>query len=157
VLLNVNPSRGCILSGEIGVDFISVICTDFAAEVVWQRREYFNLPSNQADVINRTLEMLKEAAEFGVSSVGPLLGLTVAVPGLVDWRSGSLIIAPNLKWQNVPLRDILQESFQTQVFVDNDVTLAALGEQYFGAAEGHSEVLYISIGVGLGGGLVLEG
>src|SRR5215471_448673 len=53
VLLDVNPSRGCILSGEIGVDFISVICTDFAAEVVWQRRESFNLPSNQAEVIGR--------------------------------------------------------------------------------------------------------
>ena len=157
VLLNVNPSRGCILSGEIGVDFIHVICTDFAAEIVWQHRESFDLPSNQSEVINRTLELLKRGSEFGESNVGPLLGLTVAIPGLVDWRSGSLIIAPNLGWQNVPLLDILKEHFQTQVFVDNDVTLAALGEQYLGAAEGHSDVLYISDGVGLGGGLVLEG
>jgi glucokinase-like ROK family protein len=157
VLLNVNPSRGCILSGEIGVDFISIICADFAAEIVWRHREEVKLPSSQSEIINRTLDLLKRGAEYGESKVGPLLGLTVAVPGLVDWRSGYLIIAPNLGWQDVPLRDILEENFQTQVFLDNDVTLAALGEQYFGAAEGHSEVLYISVGVGLGGGLVLEG
>jgi glucokinase-like ROK family protein len=87
----------------------------------------------------------------------PLLGIAMAVPGLIDWRSGMVLFAPNLGWANVPLGEVLHQAFQAPVVVENEATLAALGEQYFGAAEGFNEVLYVSAGVGLGGGMVING
>ncbi len=87
---------------------------------------------------------------------GTLLGAAVGVPGLVDQATGVLLFAPNLRWENVPVRAVLQQAFDVPVFV-NEANLASLSEHYFGAARGYQEVLYVSAGVGLGGGVVHAG
>ena len=157
VLLDINPARGCIISGEVGVDFISIICTNFAAEIIWKKKVEISDGSNKDEILKQLLDLLQTAINYGLQNQLPLLGIALAVPGLIDWRSGMVLFAPNLGWANVPLGDQLRQVFQTQVVVENEATLAALGEQYFGAAEGHNEVLYVSAGVGLGGGMVING
>jgi glucokinase len=82
----------------------------------------------------------------------------VGVPGIVERRSGTLVLAPNLGWRDVPLHTMLeQEGFHAPIFVDNEANMAALGEHYFGAAQSVDEVLYISVGAGLGGGIIRDG
>ncbi len=82
----------------------------------------------------------------------------MGVPGLVDQTSGTLIFAPNLRWENVPLRAELNKIVQAPVIIDNEASMAALGEHYFGGAQSFNEMLYISAtGVGLGGGIVHNG
>jgi glucokinase-like ROK family protein len=76
---------------------------------------------------------------------------------LINYDTGALLFAPNLGWQDVPLREILAQHFDTEVFVDNEANLSALAEHFFGAARNYNEVLYISAGVGLGGGIVRNG
>jgi glucokinase-like ROK family protein len=87
---------------------------------------------------------------------GSVLGLGLGVPGLVDVEQGWLLYAPNLGWSNVPLRRLLEAEFQFPVYVDNEANLAALGESYFGAGRSSDFVLYVSSGVGVGGGIVLN-
>jgi len=157
VLLTLNPQAGCIVSCEIGVDFVSVITADFASEIVWRHQDRTDPAMGQAAIVERSIGLLQRAAEEGRALCGPLLGAAVGVPGLVDQGTGTLLFAPNLGWENVRLRAILQQAFEVPVFVDNEANLAALGEHYFGAARGHQEVLYVSAGVGLGGGVVHAG
>jgi glucokinase-like ROK family protein len=76
---------------------------------------------------------------------------------LVDQASGTLLFAPNLRWENVPLSSRLQGFVEAPLIIENEGNLAALGEHFFGAARGYNEVLYISAGVGLGGGIVHNG
>jgi glucokinase-like ROK family protein len=156
VLLDINPARGSIISAEIGVDFISVIATNFAAEIIWRQRNTIDSSLGQQEILRRTVELIRNAVDAGTTSV-PLLGIALGVPGLVDWRSGRLLFAPNLGWHDAPLRDVIESSFRTMVVVENEATLAALGEQYFGAAEGYNDVLCIVSGVGVGGGMVIDG
>jgi glucokinase-like ROK family protein len=157
VLLELNPAAGCILSAEIGVDFISVIRTNFSAEVTWRRKIDIQ-DTSQPTTIERALALLHEALEEANSSGANLLGLTLGVPGLVDYQAGSLLFAPNLGWHDVPLGEILSEAFDAPIIVDNEANLAALGEHYFGAARGYDDALYISVGVGgLGGGIIRNG
>jgi glucokinase len=88
----------------------------------------------------------------GVSAVG------VGAPGLADTEAGILYTSPNLPgWENVPLRDILQERFKKKAFLINDGNAAALGEYYFGAAKGISHFIYVTISTGIGGGIVVDG
>jgi glucokinase-like ROK family protein len=81
----------------------------------------------------------------------------MGVPGLVDLRQGKLIFAPNLHWNNVPLRLIWSQRFNLPIFVENEANAAALGEYYFGAAQGVDSFIYLSAGIGLGAGIVLDG
>ncbi len=157
VLLDINPARGCIVSSEIGVDFISVICTNFAAEIIWKQKVEILDSTKKDEIVKSAMDLIQNAVIFGSQHQYPLLGISLGVPGLIDWRSGTVLFAPNLGWANVPLGEILRQTFQTQIMVENEATLAALGEQYFGAAEGYNEVLYVSAGVGLGGGMVIGG
>ncbi len=153
--LELNPTAGCIIGAEIGVDFISVVVSDFAARVVWRHQEPCR--QGQAKIIRRTLDTIHRAIAEKGAEYKSVLGLGLGVPGLVDVTSGTLLFAPNLGWRNVPLRDILQAEFTFPIYVDNEANMAALGESYFGVARGARTVLYVSSGVGLGGGIVLDG
>lgn len=159
ILLELNPKAGCIIGAEIGVDYISVIVTNFAAEIVWRHREQTDSDSesSQDAIIRRTLDIIKDGIQQSGVGCKAILGLGLGVPGLVDVSTGTLLFAPNLQWRNVPLREILQAEFDFPVYVDNEANMATLGESYFGVARGAKSVLYVSAGVGLGGGIVLDG
>lgn len=157
MLLTLNPEAGYIVSAEIGVDSISVICTDFAPEIAWRSQVQIDPTMSQRVILDHVLALLHSALEEGEKTAGRLLGLAVGVPGLVDQETGMLLFAPNLGLRDVPLRAILEEEFNCLVFVENEASLAALGEHYFGAAQGCDEVLYISAGIGVGGGLIHNG
>ncbi len=161
VILALNPSAGYIVSCELGVDFISVLCANFGAEVIWRAKEHTRGHRSQAAIIDRVVELLHSAVRMGseaCAACGGLLGIAVGVPGLVEQSTGTLLFAPNLKWENVPVSDILSAAFPgIPIFVDNEANMAALGENLFGAATGYDEVLYISAGVGVGGAVVRNG
>jgi glucokinase-like ROK family protein len=157
MMLTLNPEAGFIVSSEIGVDFVRVICTNFAPKIIWQRNERILSNTSQQQIIDHVLALMLNAEIEGRKFSNSFLGVSVGVPGLVDQNSGSLLFAPNLKWRDVPLRQILEERFDAPVVVDNEASIAALGEYYYGAAQGFEEILYISAGVGLGGGIVHEG
>jgi glucokinase-like ROK family protein len=157
VLLTLDPGAGFIVSAEIGVDFLSVICTNFAPEIIWRQKETITPDMGQHAILDRVLALLRQAIAIGRDACNNMLGIAVGVPGLVDHASGMLLFAPNLGWYDVPLGKILSEALNAYVLVDNEANLAALGEHYFGAAQGFDEVLSISAGVGLGGGIVHNG
>lgn len=157
MLLTLDPEAGFIVSAEIGVDFISVLCTNFAPEVIWRRQEPIDPNVSQDVILEHFMALLSQAVERGSQAASRLLGLAVGAPGLVDLQSGALLFAPNLGWEDVPLRAMLQQQFNCPVFVENEASIAALGEHYFGAAQGCEEVLYLSAGVGVGGGIIHEG
>jgi len=157
MMLTLNPEAGFIVSSEIGVDYVRVICTNFAPDIIWQHDEKIQPNMSQHEIIDRVLVLMFNAEAEGKKSCSSFLGVSVGVPGLVDQNSGSLLFAPNLKWHDVPLRQIVEGKFDAPIVIDNEASIAALGEYYFGAAQGFEEVLYISAGVGLGGGIVHEG
>ncbi len=85
-------------------------------------------------------------------------GIGVGVPGLVDSRRGiarQLVNVPG--WKNVPLKRLLEKKIHLAVFIDNDVNLMALGEFTFGAGKGTKNLLCLTLGTGVGGGLIIDG
>ena len=157
-LLTLNPSAGYIVSCEIAVDYLEVLVTDFAPNVIWQIKEPTAIGASQSEVLDRMLSLLREAVEKGKAVSNKLLGIAVGVPGMVDQASGTILFAPNLKWRNVPLLPLLeQESFGAPIFVDNEANMAALGEHFFGAGQEYREILYLSGNIGLGGGFLSDG
>lgn len=160
VQLELNPAAGFSVSAEIGVGFISVICADFTAAVLWRHKEATNPESDQQAILSRAFAVLRQAIAVGGGLTGGsrLLGIAIGVPGLVDLYTGTLLFAPNLGWRDVPIKTHLQDAFpQTTVFVDNEANMAAIGEYFFGGARGYDEILYLSAGVGLGGAVVRGG
>ncbi len=88
-----------------------------------------------------------------------LLAVGAGAPGVVDPKSGTVVaLAPNLKgWSEVPMGRILKRALDTPVVVENDVNLAILGERWRGAARGHDTCAFITVGKGIGAGIVVNG
>lgn len=89
---------------------------------------------------------------------GRLLAVVAGTPGAVDEDRGVVSLAPNLKgWSDVPMAAILKRALGATVIVENDVNLAVLGEHWRGAARGHDTCAFITVGTGVGAGLVIDG
>jgi glucokinase-like ROK family protein len=157
VLLKLNPKAGYIIGVEIGVDFILVALANFDSKIVWRHHEQTTELADQASILERAVQLIRTAVAEAERAGMRILGLGLGVPGLMDRASGTLLMAPNLGWHNVPLQQILAREFDFPSFVDNEANMATLGESYFGAARDAKSVLYVSAGVGLGGGLSIDG
>lgn len=157
MLLEFNPNAGCIISAEIETGFILVVCANFTTEITWRSKKLTQPTDNHETVLEYLIELLQQAVAFAQAAKIPVLGVAVGVPGLVDRNTGALIFGPNLGWQDVPLAEILRRHVDAPIFVDNNANMAALGEFYFGAAQHYNDVLYVSVGGGVGGGIIHGG
>jgi glucokinase len=104
--------------------------------------------------IRSTIEKLLEEAELPRNRLG---GIGVGCPGPLDLDEGVILAAPNLGWNDVPLKKILEKEFDCPVWICNDVDAGVYGEYRFGAAIGARSALGVFPGTGIGGGLVYEG
>ena len=111
----------------------------------------------QESVLVRALGALSEACAEAGTGTNRLACVGVGAPGAVDAEHGVVLEAVNLGWRDVQLRSILRKRLGVPVAVDNDVTLAVLGENLYGAGENARDLLGVWLGTGLGGGLILNG
>lgn len=100
--------------------------------------------------------MARTTAETGCGP-GDFLGVGIGAPGPLRRADGVVVVAPNLGWRDYPLRDRLAERVGLPVVLDNDANCATLGEAWIGAARGARHVVGLTIGTGIGGGLIIDG
>jgi glucokinase len=91
----------------------------------------------------------------GLTAHDRVLGLGIGAPGPLNPRTGMVYATPNLPLRGFNLRDALQERLGIPVFLENDANLQALGEHLYGAGQGSSDLVFINVGTGIGGGLIL--
>ncbi|MDA8226992.1 MAG: ROK family glucokinase [Desulfitobacterium hafniense] len=104
-------------------------------------------------VINRMAELARDLQP----SEGSVLGVGIGIPGVLDYSNGKVIFAPNIHWRDVAAKALMEEKLGLPVYLDNDANAAALGEKWCGAARGGQNVVVITIGTGIGGGVIING
>ena len=105
----------------------------------------------------RVLDELTEEIEDALEARPDAAGVGIGVPATIDRKRGVAIRGVNLKLENVPVRDVLSERLQVPVSLDNDANLAALAEHRFGAARGTKVAVLLTLGTGIGGGIIIDG
>src|SRR5438270_1568856 len=87
-----------------------------------------------------------------------LLGIGIGVPGIIDMETGLLRESPNLPgWAEYPVRSEIERRLNTMVILENDANVAAFGAKWLGAAKQHDDMAMLTLGTGVGGGLVMGG
>jgi glucokinase len=93
-----------------------------------------------------------------LSGTGELAGIGIGVPGIIEMQTGMLRQSPNLPgWENYPVRDEIERRLKTTVVLENDANSAALGEKWLGAGTEVDDMIMLTLGTGVGGGIVLNG
>jgi glucokinase len=103
------------------------------------------------------LDVVVDAVQNIREAVGEVDAVGFGIPCLIDQRTGRAVLAVNLALSDIPFADVMAERLGLPVFVDNDANTAVLAEHKAGAARGCSDVVMLTIGTGIGGGLILGG
>ncbi|HEY7503475.1 MAG TPA: ROK family protein [Gemmatimonadales bacterium] len=112
-----------------------------------------------SDVVDRLVALAQECVARTEREVpgAEIIGVGAGAPGPLDTKSGVVLLTPNLGWVDFPLRQIIRDRLGLPAQLDNDANCAVLGEWWVGAARGTRHAIGITIGTGIGGGLILDG
>src|SRR5579859_6830028 len=157
LLYEMRPEAGWVVGVDVGRSWLRIALANLAGEVVLRRQER-----------SESRAAKKLVAQIGslVSSLPVEAGLSyqdvtytvIGSPGVVDERSGAMRLATNLSgWDGSSVLDALGDRLGSSLAVENDINLAALGEQAHGLGKGIPNFVFISVGTGIGMGIVLDG
>jgi predicted NBD/HSP70 family sugar kinase len=155
VMLSIN-TRSCYFAGvHISYGMLEVAIVDVDVEIIWQEKWVISPGTSDAKALEQAIVLIKKA--IVCSKVGSISGIGVCLHGLVKSEEGLLVFAPNLGWENVRVGDTLANEFNLPVVVENDVRAMTVAESWCGLARNVRNYVYLYIGPGIGGSIVLNG
>jgi glucokinase len=166
---SVPPRRGRARESQryiVGVDLggtnivCGAMCEDGSRQIAMRSEPTHSTQGAEA-VVDRIARMIESVIDDTIAETGAkradFLGVGIGSPGPLDRAKGVVLITPNLGWVNFPLRDEVVQRVGLPATLDNDANCATLGEWWLGAARGAANVIGITIGTGIGGGIILDG
>ena len=144
-----------------GTNIVAGALAEDGSDVLALRSEPTRADQGADAVVDRIVRMIDTVIAETIAHTGAkrddMIGIGVGAPGPLDRERGIVVTTPNLGWTNFPLRDVVAERTRLPVRIDNDANCATLGEWWLGAARGASNVIGMTIGTGIGGGIILGG
>ncbi|MDH6430370.1 MULTISPECIES: ROK family transcriptional regulator [unclassified Paenibacillus] len=155
LMLHFNSMAGSVIGIELRVKQLTAVLCDLSGGILFESD--FSLDNHALPyVLERMKKTISELIDKAPESPYGIVGIGVGVPGMVD-ENGVVLFAPNLGWEMVDLRGILEAEFAVPVTIDNEANAGAQGELNFGAAKDVRHLLYISAGSGIGSGIIIGG
>ncbi len=149
-------ATGCVIGVDLGGTKLLAGAVDSSLNVHHRATRPARARDHHAvlDTVVCAVDEVRDAIEGASGSVD---AVGIGIPCLIDQRRGIAVTATHLPIVDVPFRDLLTERLGLPVYVDNDANAAMLAEWRFGAAQGAGEAALLTIGTGIGGGLVIGG
>ena len=157
LLYEMRPEAGWVVGVDVGRSWLRVALANLAGEVVLRRQERSQSRDAKKLVAQIGTVVSALAVEAGLSNED-VTYTVIGSPGVVDERSGAMRLAANLSgWNGPGVLDALRERLGPSLAVENDINLAALGEQAHGLGKGVQNFVFVSVGTGIGMGIVIDG
>ena len=151
-----NGAQHLVIGLDLGGTKIFGAVADFNGKFlheIWVEQPDADTERSFATLCETIAQLIDCARSTGL----PVKGIGLGVPGVVEPDTGLVSIAPALSWHNFQLKTRLQEQLKLPIVVENDVNLAALGEMWFAAREEESNLILLTLGTGVGAGVIING
>ncbi len=126
-------------------------------EILDRHKEATQAADGWEKVVARLTSNIKHLRDAAVKKGLDVAAVGVGAPGVIQGDKGVVVKSPNFPdWNNVPLKDQLEKALGIPVVIENDANAAALGEQWRGAGRGISSMILLTLGTGVGGGIILD-
>ncbi|KXT75112.1 Glucokinase [Streptococcus sp. DD10] len=146
----------------IGVDLggtsikFAILTTEGEVQEKWSIKT--NILDEGSHIVDDIIISIQHRLELLALPTTDFKGIGMGSPGVVDRENGTVIGAYNLNWKTLqPVKEKIENSLGIPFFIDNDANVAALGERWMGAGENQPDVVFMTLGTGVGGGIVAEG
>lgn len=155
VMLELNPDAAFIIGINLGAGNIEGVLTNIEGKIL--RKTVIKLGKVEAITVLDTIKAIIREIIFdsGIPNE-KIIGIGMAVHGIVDSKGGISKYAPYYNWRDISLKEIIEEEFEIPVLIDNDVNAIALAESWFGIAKSVSNFITIYVGNGVGAGVIIN-
>jgi glucokinase len=149
--------KSVIIGIDLGGTSIKLGLVNISGQII-QSLEW-PTPKNKSyhEVIAVFGQMSEQLLRETVYDWGDVFGVGIGIPGFLDFSTCTVFEAVNLGWHQVPLKEELERLWDVPVLLENDANTAALGEMWTGAGKGASHIICLTIGTGIGGGVIING
>lgn len=161
--LHLDGERLALLGADLGIDALRIVATNLLGDVLAERELAYADAADAAACIAQTARALIQLSASAELAGRTMLGAGVGLPGAVDDATGLLHIAPHLGWRNIDVTGLLRAGLAGSalaalpLFAQNEANVAALAEVEFSGQHGADPLIYVSIGYGVGAGIIVNG
>ena len=159
VILELNPEARYVVGVDLGVGVVEVVIANLEAKIVAKKSIEIQDKEEEKEynlVLNKLISMISEIIEESNIEKDKIMGIGMAVHGVVNASTGISEFAPYYNWKKVQISKDVEEAFGYPVYIDNDVRAMALGESWFGCAKGIDNFITINISNGIGAGIIID-
>lgn len=150
------------MTKRIGIDVggtnVKIALVDGEGKIIYSNSVPTYAQMGYEYTVNNIKQAIRDLMKETNTDAKEIEGIGFDFPGQVDYKTGVVKLAPNIPgWVNIPIAQMIEEEFNIPTRIDNDVRCAALGELKFGAGKGCENFVCITVGTGIGSGLVING
>lgn len=146
---------------NIGIDLggtnIKVGLVNEKYEIVAKASAPTNLPRSAEEIVKSMVDTMWKALNEAKVTIGEVNSVGIGTPGVANRNSGTVLYSCNLGFKNTNLRELFSKFLKIPLYVENDANAAAFGEVLAGAAKGYKDVVVVTLGTGVGGGIIIDG
>ena len=146
-----------LIGVDLGGTFIKVGLVDFEGNILRMNSRPTYAQRGYTPIIRTMAEQIRELAEAQGIGMEDIHSIGIGVPGPVEYTTGRVLYCSNLSWRNVELGTELNSMLGKSVYVENDATAAGLGESLFGSTRGAENSVLLTLGTGIGSGIIING
>lgn len=151
-----NSHAYSIIGVDIGGTTVEVAIVNLEGEII-THTSFDTQKALQNNLVQTLVDCILELINNNSLKKEEIIGVGIGVPGITNINNGVVIDAPSLGWRDFPLKENLVRHLSFPVYIDNDVNVAALGEQWKGAGKYKDNILQVTLGTGIGCGLIING
>jgi glucokinase len=149
--------KSFVIGIDLGGTKINGALADLEGKVLSKFTKPTNASEGEQAVLGRIVEVIETVIEKANKTVEEIKTIGIGSPGPLDAKAGIIVTTPNLPFRNFQLVKPIIEKFNIPTFLDNDANVAAIGEYMLGSGKGTTNMVYITVSTGIGGGAILDG
>ncbi len=146
---------------NVGIDLggtnIKVGLVNENYEIVAKASTPTNLPRSAEEIVKSMVDTMWKALNEAKVTIGEVNSVGIGTPGVANRNSGTVLYSCNLGFKNTNLRELFSKFLKIPLYVENDANAAAFGEVLAGAGKGYKDVVVVTLGTGVGGGIIIDG
>lgn len=158
VLLEFNPLSELVIGIDIKISSAKLALSDLNATILSKTEVKFGKGARPDEALPKLIKAVEDLLKGKPEHSGELIGIGIGVPGVIDYVTGTLLIADTLRgWDGIGLRETFESHFKVPVYVENDVKAMTIAEYLLGVAKGVSDFILLWTGTGIGAGIMVDG
>jgi len=155
-MLHINTHAFHVIGVDVSPEKVECAVTDLAGAIIKRTSSVLKNPITNEQFINLLKEKINAILRLSKIDQERIIGIGIAMHGVVDIENGTSLIAPNLNLRDIPIREELSKEFNWTIKVENDARAMALGESWFGGHDDVDSMVAVNIGRGVGAGIVIN-